>query len=253
MTTNDRDLRVDFAGELFTVTPPQRFSVGRQGDLELDDNPFLHRRFVEIAHSGDHWWVENVGSRLSLSLTDGHGLMRAVLGPSARMPIVFPRVVLSFAAGPTAYELYLMTTVAGFAPSHHPASYSSGDTTVGPERFTPAQRVLMLALAEPVLRRVGSGSSKIPASADAAKRLGWSITRFNRKLDNVCDKLSAAGVAGLRGTSSGQATNRRVALVEYAVSTLLVRAADLPMLDIEYRANTQHDEPRESQPAGEDR
>jgi hypothetical protein len=83
--------------------------------------------------------------------------------------------------------------------------------------------------------------------------LGWSITRFNRKLDNVCDKLSAAGVAGLRGTSSGQATNRRVALVEYAVSTLLVRAADLPMLDIEYRANTQHDEPRESQPAGEDR
>ena len=82
MTTNDRDLRVDFAGELFTVTPPQRFSVGRQGDLELDDNPFLHRRFVEITHSGDHWWVDNVGSRLSLSLTDGHGLMRAVLSPS---------------------------------------------------------------------------------------------------------------------------------------------------------------------------
>lgn len=234
------ELVLDFAGELFTVTPGQRFTIGRQGDLELDDNPFLHRRFVELAHTGGLWWVENVGSRLSLSLTDGHGLMRTVLGPSARMPLVFPRVVMSFAAGPTAYELYLMTTVAGFTPPDHHAPHSSGDTTVGPERFTPAQRVLILALAEPVLRRVGSGSSKIPASADAAKRLGWSITRFNRKLDNVCDKLMAAGVGGLRGEVGASAANRRLQLVEYAVSTLLVTRDDLPLLERESRANAQH-------------
>jgi hypothetical protein len=240
VTSTAGDLVVDFAGEIFTLTPGKRFAIGRQGDLELDDNPFLHRRLAELAHSGGLWWVENVGSRLSLSLTDGHGLMRTVLGPSARMPLVFPRVVMSFAAGPTAYELHLTTSLIGFTPPEHSSPHSSGETTVGPERFTPAQRLLILSLAEPVLRRAGSGSSKIPASADAAKRLGWSITRFNRKLDNVCDKLSAVGVAGLRGTSTGQATNRRVALVEYAVSSLLVRAEDLPLLDMEYRANSQY-------------
>ena len=54
------------------------------------------------------------------------------------------------------------------------------------------------ALAEPVLRREGTGMSELPTSAAAAHRLGWSITRFNRKLDNVCDKLDQLGVSGMR-------------------------------------------------------
>lgn len=55
-----------------------------------------------------------------------------------------------------------------------------------------------MALAEPMLRREGTGFSAIPSSAAAAKTLGWALTRFNRKLDNVCDKLDRVGVAGLR-------------------------------------------------------
>ncbi|MGJ3403836.1 hypothetical protein [Glutamicibacter sp. Je.9.36] len=52
----------------------------------------------------------------------------------------------------------------------------------------------------------------------AAARLGWGITKFNLKLDNVCDKLDKAGVAGLRGGPGKLATNRRARLVEHAVS-----------------------------------
>jgi hypothetical protein len=53
----------------------------------------------------------------------------------------------------------------------------------------------------------------------------------------VCDKLDRAGVSGLRGGPGNNAANRRVQLVEYAVSTLLVTSADLPMLEAEARAN----------------
>jgi hypothetical protein len=53
------------------------------------------------------------------------------------------------------------------------------------------------------MRREGTGMSELPTSAAAAQRLGWSITRFNRKLDNVCDKLDRQGVLwlGVSGTA----------------------------------------------------
>jgi len=62
-------------------------------------------------------------------------------------------------------------------------------------------------------------------------RLHWPITTFNRKLDNVCDKLDRVGVRGLRGGRGNLATNRRLRLVEYAVATRLVSREDLVLLD----------------------
>ena len=41
-------LVVDFAGELYEPDPDGVFVIGRSGDLEIDDNPYLHRRFIEI-------------------------------------------------------------------------------------------------------------------------------------------------------------------------------------------------------------
>ena len=97
---------------------------------------------------------------------------------------------------------------------------------------------LVLALSEPVLKRAGTGAAEIPSSAAAAARLGWPLTKFNRKLDNVCEKLDRVGVRGLRGGRvAGAASNRRTALVEHAVSTLMVTAEDLYMLDEEWAAN----------------
>jgi hypothetical protein len=65
----------------------------------------------------------------------------------------------------------------------------------------------------------------------AAARIGWTLTRFNRKLDNVCDKLDKVGVQGLRGGKGNLATNRRLRLVEYAVATRLISQDDLYLLD----------------------
>ena len=235
-------LTIDFAGEIYEVLPRDRFVIGRQGDLALDDNPYLHREFLEISHGDGWWWVANVGGRLAASLTDQRAIMRSTLAPGARLPIVFPVTLLTFTAGATTYELELSTDVSGY--SEQTRTLPGGDTTVGAITFTDSQLLSILALAEPVLRRVGTGVAHLPSSTQAAERLGWTLTRFNRKLDNVCDKLDRAGITGLHGGPGLNAANRRARLVDYAVSTLLVTAEDLPLLAAEADRNKQLGQPR---------
>jgi hypothetical protein len=226
------ELAVEFAGEWFRPDPDGVFEVGREGDLALDDNPYLHRRFLRITKAEGLWWLSNVGTRLSATVCDAAGGVQSWLSPGTSLPIVFPSTSVVFTAGPTTYELLARLTPAPYAEIHS-EDPEGGATTIGMIPFTTSQRQLIVALCEPLLRRDGTGVSEIPSSADAAARLGWTTTRFNRKLDNVCEKLDRVGVRGLRGGSSGLATNRRARLVEYAVASRLVTSADLELLDIE--------------------
>ena len=70
---------VEFAGEYFPIEPGGRFLVGREGDLAIDDNLFLHRHFLEIAESGGLWWLANIGARLQATVTDASGGVQAWL------------------------------------------------------------------------------------------------------------------------------------------------------------------------------
>ena len=71
----------------------------------------------------------------------------------------------------------------------------------------------------------------VASSAQAAARLGWTTTKFNRKLDNVCQKLADAGTRGLHGGPGKLASNRKTRLVEHALSTRMVTESDLALLD----------------------
>ena len=158
--------------------------------------------------------------------------MEAFLAPGAWLPLVFDTTHVSFTAGPTSYAFSIVNSDPPFATT--PVSVNdAGDTTIGATHLTPDQRRLIVALAEPRLRGDGRASVVLPSSADAAARLGWTITRFNRKLDNVCQKLQRLGVRGLHGDADRLASNRRSRLVEYAVATRLVSRADLAMLDLQ--------------------
>ena len=224
------DASIEYCGEWFTLDRNKPFDIGRDADLDIDDNQYLHRRFLQIAYIDGLWWLINVGSRLSASISDATGSMQAWLAPGARLPVVFGLTSVVFTAGPTTYEFVVHTSTPAFVDSK-PVSSSDGTTTVGAVTFTRSQWLLILALSEPMLKREGTGTSEIPSSAAAAERLGWVLSRFNRKLDNVCDKLSRQGVDGLRGGVGALATNRRARLVEYAVLSRLVTPADLPALD----------------------
>lgn len=223
-------LHVEHLGRLTEVPADGWLTIGREGDLVLDDNPYLHRSFLQLGRSDGLWWIVNVGDLLSATVADADGRVQAWLAPGARLPVVFERTSVRFTAGPSAYHLELQQSGAVFS-SPPVATDSTGDTTVGMVPFTPSQRLLILALAEPVLRQHGRSSAAVPTSAEAARRLGWGQTRFNRKLDNVCQKLAKIGVQGVHGAPGELASNRRARLVEFAVAVRLVTADDLELLD----------------------
>lgn len=225
-------LSVEYCGEWYRIAWGETLEVGREGDLQIDENPFLHRRFLRVASDAGLWWLENVGSRISATVCDASGGVQSWLPPGNRLPLVFSLTTVTFLAGPTAYEFAVHLEA---SPYREPATAAEvfGSTTVGEARWTTAQLQLIVALAEPLLRRTGSGLSEIPSSAEAAKRLRWTLTRFNRKLDNVCDKLDRHGVKGMRGGPSSHATSRRIRLVEYAVTSRLVTQAHLGLLDLD--------------------
>jgi hypothetical protein len=224
-------ISVEFCGEWYRVAEGEELTIGREADLNVDDdNPFLHRRFLSIVQVDAMWWLVNIGSRLSATITDGTGTMQAWLAPGAKIPLVFDVTQVVFTAGPTTYDLSVHAESPDFERTVG-ADDPVGETTMGSVQLTPSQKLLILALAESMLTREGSGMSSVPTSAQAAKRLGWPLTKFNRKLDNVCDKLDRLGVRGLRGGPGKLASNRRARLVEHAVFSRLVSQEDLPLLD----------------------
>jgi len=221
---------VEFCGERFEVRPGTSFTIGREADLVVDDNPFLHRRFLRIADHGDLWWMTNVGSQLAATIADEAGMVQAWLAPGAQIPLVFERCSVWFTAGPTTYEFDVYCSNPAFSVVY-PEETVVGSTTYGRTSLTPEQRLLLLALSEPMLKRRVRGAVNAPSSAEAAARLGWTVTKFNRKLDYVCQKLERMGVRGLHGGPDRLATDRKSRLVEYALAARLVGPEDLTLLE----------------------
>ena len=228
---------IEYCGERFPIDPDARFTVGREADLSIDDNPYLHRRFLLVHNQNGMWWLTNLGTHLSVSVSAGDIGFSATLGPGAQMPLVFGRTTVVFTAGPTTYELDVHAISPDVGSVTRPQAVG-GTTTQGVPMLTESQKLLIVVLAEEILRRDGTGASSIPSSAQAAARLGWSLTKFNRKLDNVCDKLDQIGVTGMRAGGGRLATNRRAKLVEYAVASRIVTRGDLPMIDAEGARNS---------------
>lgn len=225
---------IEFCGEEFVAPEDRPLTIGRVADVEVDDNPYLHRVFLQVHHEHGLWWLTNVGSTLTATVADTKGLFQAWLSPGARIPLALEAFTVWFTAGPTTYDFDIVVEDTPFVSVETAAELepedSSAQTTVGRVSMTPDQKLLVVALCESFLRTTYAGGGQIPSSAAAAQRLGWTVTKFNRKLDNVCDKLSNSGVRGLRGDAERLASNRRARLVEYAVGARLVTRADLAAL-----------------------
>ncbi|MGF0118921.1 MULTISPECIES: hypothetical protein [unclassified Pseudoclavibacter] len=231
----EHGLSVEYQGQWASVRPGERIEIGRDADIRLDANPFLHRKLLRIAAKDGLWFVSNIGTRMTLSVVDGSGRVQGRLLPGAHLPIVFERTSIHFSAGERQYEVKVHAASPVYMDL--PGGPGSAPETAGRElthiALTPAQRLLLLALCESVLLRGEHGLGDIPTSARAAERLGWTVTAFNRKLDNVCEKLDRIGVEGLRGGARSYATNRRARLVDYVVRNKLVGEDELYLLDVD--------------------
>jgi hypothetical protein len=156
----------------------------------------------------------------------------AVVAPGSALALVAPRFTVRFAAGPSTYEV---EGVVELLERDHdlrgPGAVGSGPRTLewGSIELNPEQRLLVLALCEPLLLDPDEG--RVPAQRTVARRLGWTFTKYHRKLDNLCLKLSRAGVQGLHGDLAEFATERRQRLAAHAITCGWVTVADLAELD----------------------
>ena len=220
-------LRIEYCGEWLDLPAADVLTIGRDADLVIDDNPELDARLLELFDDNGMWWIASTAASHRIQVSDPSGRVSTELAPGARAPVVFTPAHVVFTAGRTTYEF----TVHGELPySAVATSAELRPDRVELPRLTANQRLLLVVLCEPTLRRPWNPRGEFPTSAEAAQRLGWSLTAFNRKLDNVCDRLDRAGVAGLRGGRGNLATRRRTRLIEYALSAGLVTADDLALL-----------------------
>lgn len=223
------DLSVEYCGELYEVQPGDNLTFGRSADLSLDDNPYMHRVAGRIESRAGRWWLANVGSSAVIELYDRGTRSKAIVMPGTDQALPGADVVVRFSAGETSYEIDIRTDQERFAPEQI-EDLESPETLLRVVPLTDSQLALVLSLAEPILldplAKIG-----VPPSKQAAKRLGWSMSKFNRKLDNVCDKFGREGVRGLKARSGGLSRDRRQRLVDHCVSAGVVDASMLTLLD----------------------
>lgn len=222
-------LTVDFCGEIHEVAEDSAFTFGRSADLSIDDNPYMHRVIGRFDARHGRWWITNLGSTIVLEIFDRTTYSKATLTPTSDQVLPGDNVVVRFAAGPTVYEVDVRSIPVERRVDHEPIP--AGETIlVADLPMTDSQLLLVLSLAENKLRNPHE-PLVIPPTKQAAARLGWPTTKFNRKLDNVCEKLSKEGVKGLKSGAGDVATNRRRRLIEHAVAHGIVDAAMLTKLD----------------------
>lgn len=235
-TDDTPELRVEFCGEEYSAAAGQALSFGRSADIVIDDNRFLHRVLGEFRFANGLWWLHNVGSSIGLGLNDDTSTSSARIAPGSSMPIPYEAATLRFDAGGTSYELSL--DVIGTdgdddddvddddddeEPTPEPTANPDERTaTTSHIPLTDDQFTLLVALATPILR-----DDPLPTNRLIAASLGWTVTKFNRKLDGLCAKYSKAGVAGLHGSADRLAKDRRTRLAEHVIEAGIVTLADI--------------------------
>jgi len=220
-------LYVDFCGEDHVVEPPAELTFGRDATLVIDDNPWLHRRLGRFVHRHGAWWLENTGRNTVLTLADRNGSSAATVAPGAAAAVIHGEFSCAFTAGPHRYELE--GSLEGHEWVTDVIDDPEGDRTLewGVVELNDEQHQLLVALCAPLVRRAPGEPPTVPSRKEAAATLGWSLSKFNRKLDHLCSKLGRAGVKGLGGDDATPATQRRLRLAEHALAVGLVEPAEL--------------------------
>jgi hypothetical protein len=224
-------LYVDFCGEQHVVDPGHELRFGREAELAIDTNPYLHRVLGRFVHRDGHWWLDNLGSAIPLQLFDRSGPTTAVVAPGSAVVVTFGEFRCGFTAGRQRYELD--GALEDFELELELGEVLNGLRTLewGVVDLNHDQRLLLTALCADRLSGAVDREGDPPANRACARRLGWSLSKFNRKLDHLCLKLSKVGVDGLHGEDGLQATNRRRRLVDHALEVELVTPDDLALLD----------------------
>lgn len=213
-------LIIAFEAEQCEVAPGEICTFGRAADIEIDSaNRLLNRVLGRFFAQDGQWWIANEGRSIAIVMTDVStaSYTRIVAGTS--MPLPFRHASLVFTAGRANYRMTVQNDAIGpGAPTTAVANSAVAESTLttGTLVFNDEQFELLRALAAPRLDGPISAAD-LPSNRELAMQLGWTASKFTRKLDNLCTKLSRAGVVGLQGSVAEVATGRRVQLANFVV------------------------------------
>ena len=209
-------LIIVFEDERHTLNGDEPIEFGRSSDLTIDSaNRQLHRRLGRFRFDGSSWWIDHLGTNSTLVLTDHRSASALRIAPGNAAPIPFAESSLTFSAGPANYRLTLTCDV-GPIPDDAPAPLPVAEATITTLHleFNDEQHELLELLARHHLSAPDDG--RLPTNRELGATLGWSSSKFNRKLDHLCTKLTRAGVSGLQGSLDDVAVDRKRALARYA-------------------------------------
>ena len=227
-------LYVDFCGEQYKLAEDDELTFGRRADLEIDDNPYMHRVLGRFARRDGHWWLDNVGSTIVINMHDRDTAASAAVTPGLTAALTTADAAVSFVAGRSRYEIDVALEDA-VDPVEAAAVPGAGERTLdfGVVELNEDQHLLLVDLAADRLADPTGPEQPIRPKAASARRLGWSLSKYNRKLDHLCVKFTKAGITGLAGSSGSSATDRRKRLLDHVLAVGLVDADDLVILEQE--------------------
>jgi len=216
-------LIVTFEEARYQVTGDEPFTFGRAGTLRIDDtNRELHRVQGVLRYATDTWWLFNHARSTSMVVTHLHSPSFSRVAPASATALPWGACAITFSAGKANYRIEVDDPHRD-EPSEPDAHVPIGDATLtsGQLIFNEEQFQLLAVISEP---RIAGPISEadLYSNRQIAQRLGWSLTKVNRKLDNLCIKLDKAGIQGLRGDIAGAATQRRLNLANFGVESGLI-------------------------------
>lgn len=223
-------LFVEFLDETYEVEAGESFTFGRDAQLVIDsENLHLHRVLGSFTQHHSEWLLHNVGRHLTLVVTDAQS--RTELQPGGMLSLHSEEFTVRFEAGSARYE------ISGAIPDVNVPTgvdtFVSDTVELSNPELNPEQRMLVAALAEPLITDGADWPASMPSNSDVAERLGWSLYKLNRKLDYLCSRVAQQGINGLAGESGRRATQRRVHLVEYLVGRRVITLEDVQRLPTE--------------------
>ncbi len=181
-------LKVGFAGEEWDVS--ERLTFGRSGDIELDNNLYMHRLIGEFFVEDDVWWLRNLGARIYLTAVAVDGT-RLELPPTSMQALASPSGVVRFNAGPTHYELDF--AIAGLrSPAVDDRPTVGENTTQAAVLLTPREVDFLVTFGR---SRLLGFEAEVPTYAEVATTWGVATKTVDNTMQSLRRKLRSAGLA----------------------------------------------------------
>lgn len=210
-------------------------SFGRSNDatVKLDrseSDPSLSRYAGALSLVESQWMATNTSSRAQMHVWVDGGQAAVIRVGAAPFPL--PSPCLAELRIRTIKDYLLTIVVQGDMPPFRLPETESGTTTVEVAdllKLNDRERLLLAALAEPRLLDPQADAWTVPSTSDLRTRLGLRDKQLEKTLDNIARKMEPH-LGDLIGDNSGRSTARRYRIVDFAIATGSVTAADLKQL-----------------------